>query len=119
MSICGSGWTTWSAARATKSNGAGSGATTATRATSKPMCWPTGASSRRYSGGEIVGWQFKALVALGSAAHNLSDHAVKHHDIHFIAGRDIALAVMQHEQAVGLHLRAQHAGALVTDGLDL
>jgi hypothetical protein len=48
-----------------------------------------------------------------------SDGAVEHHHIDFVTGGHVALAVVQHDQAVGLHHGAEHARALVAGGAHL
>ena len=37
------------------------------------------------------------------------DHALEHHHVHLVAHGDVAVGVMQHDQAVGLDHRAEHA----------
>ena len=44
--------------------------------------------------------------------------AFQHHHIDLIAHGHVALAVVQHDQAVGLHHRAEHAWALIAGGAD-
>ena len=39
----------------------------------------------------------------------LLNHALEHHHVDQVTWRDIALRVMQHDETVGLHHRAQHA----------
>src|SRR6478672_13793319 len=48
-----------------------------------------------------------------------SDHAFEHHHVHRIAGGDAALVMVQYDEAVGLHHRAEHARALVARGAHL
>jgi hypothetical protein len=45
--------------------------------------------------------------------------ALKHEDVKFVTHSDVALRVMQHDQAVGLGHGAQHTRALAAGGLDL
>src|SRR5665647_2860522 len=102
MWTCGSGSMPWWVARVTRSTGTGSRAITGTLATSAPTSWPTKGWSRRCNGVESA-----------------SNHAFKHHHIHFIAQGNVALVVVQHDQAVGPHHRAEHARTLVAGGPDL
>jgi hypothetical protein len=46
-------------------------------------------------------------------------HPIKHQHIHHIAHSHVALAVVQHDEAVGLHHAGQDAAALVAGSFDL
>jgi len=45
--------------------------------------------------------------------------AVKHHHVNQVARCDMALSVMQNDEAIGLGHGAEHTGALVAGGSDL
>ena len=59
--------------------------------------------------GELVARTLRAAPA----AQARLDRAVEHHHVDLVARGDVALRVVQHDQAVGLHHRAEHARALV------
>ena len=42
--------------------------------------------------------------------------AFEQHHLYFVSRGDVALGVMQHDEAIGLDHRAEHAGALVARG---
>ena len=47
-------------------------------------------------------------VGAGRGRTGVSDHAVKHHHVHGVAHRHIALPMVQHDEPIGLHHGAEH-----------
>lgn len=74
----------------------------------------TGGLRVRYSFGVRHVRRFRTVDRCASVvAKAFSDHPVEHHHVHLVAHGDVALAVVQHDEAVGFDHGAQHARTLI------